>query len=123
MTFRLEPELAGVLRDLPNQTRFVESALKEALGHECPACGGTGRIVGGSLRVSDFKEAALPRLERDAASPLRELVRFGRRVLATSLVLEADPADEGHLGFRIARDDQTLLSGRLHPTSGDLRLH
>jgi hypothetical protein len=122
MTFRLEPELADVLRGLPNQTRFVESALKEALGHECPACGGTGRIVGGSLRVSDFREAALPRLERDAAAPLRELVRLGKRVLATSLELEADP-DDRHLGFRIARDDRTLLSGRLDPTSGDLRLH
>lgn len=122
MTFRLEPELAQILRALPNQTRFVETALKDALGQECPACGGTGRVLGGSLRISDFKEAALPRLERNAAVPLRELVRFGKRVMATSIELVAN-AEEQDLEFRIAREEQTLLCGSLNSTSGDVRLH
>jgi hypothetical protein len=122
MTFRVEPELARSLRHLPNQTQFVERALKEALGQSCPLCGGCGRLVGGSLRVSDFRSAALPRLERNAAAQLRGLVRFGRRTLATALELEAQP-EEGDLGFRIARDDETLLSGRLNASDGALHLN
>jgi hypothetical protein len=122
VTFRLEPELARSLRDLPNQTRFVEQALKQALGELCPLCGGLGRLVGGTMRVSDFRSASLPRLERAAATQLKGLIRFGRRSLATELALEAR-AGEGELGFRIARDRETLLSGRLSATDGALRLN
>ena len=122
MTFRLEPKLALTLRDLPNQTRFVEQALKDALGGVCPVCHGTGRLVKGELRVSDFRASALPRLERDGASQLKGLVRFGRRSLATDLELEQQPG-ASELGFRIARDDETLLSGRLSPRDGALHLN
>src|SRR5262245_46727394 len=122
VTFRLEPELARSLRGLPNQTRFVEEALKQALGELCPLCGGLGRLVGGSLRISDFRASSLPRLERPAAAQLKELIRFGRRSLATDLELDARSA-EGDLGFRLARDEETLLSGRLSPSDGALRLN
>jgi hypothetical protein len=79
-------------------------------------------LIGGSLRVSDFREAALPRLDRAAAAHLKGLVRFGRRMLATALELEAQAA-EGDLEFRVARDEKTLLSGRLSPTGGALHLN
>src|SRR5688572_4724162 len=111
MTFRLEPKLARSLRALPNQTRFVEQALEDALGGVCPLCHGTGRVVKGALRVSDFRTAELPKLERDAAAQLKGLVRFCRTSLATDLELAQLP-EAGELGFRIAREDQTLLSGR-----------
>ena len=122
MTFRIDPELAQVLRRLPNQTRFVEAAIKEALGESCPVCGGSGRLTGGALRVSDFREAALPRLDREGAAHLKGLVRCGRRMLATALELEAD-ASGTDLGFRIARDEETLLSGRLSRADGTLHLN
>jgi len=122
VTFRVDPRLATALRRVPNQTRFVEKALKEALGRSCPLCGGSGRLAGDSLRVSDFRAEALPKLERAAAAPLKGLVRFGKRMQATDLELEARPGDED-LEFRIARDDQILLSGRLNPTGGALRLN
>ena len=42
VTFRVDPELAGALRNLPNQTAFVERTLREALGRLCPVCAGSG---------------------------------------------------------------------------------
>jgi hypothetical protein len=41
---------------------------------------------------------------------------------ATTLKLEATPED-GDLEFRIARDDEILLSGRLNPNGGALHLN
>jgi hypothetical protein len=78
------------LRQLPNQTRFVEAALQEALGRQCAACHGTGIAPEVHLSVSNFKMLPL---------------------LATQLELET--RDESTLGFRLARDEQVLLSGRI----------
>jgi len=122
VTFRVDYRLAAALRQLPNQTRFVEKALKDALGNTCPVCRGSGRVAADSLRVSDFRRAALPKLERAAAAPLKELVRFARRMQATDLALEARPGDDD-LEFRLARDEEVLLIGRLNPTGGALRLN
>ena len=122
VTFRIDPKLATALRQVPNQTRFVERALKDALGKSCPLCRGTGRLVGGALRVSDFREAALPKLDKAAAVPLKGLVRFGKRMQATELELEAKHGD-GDVEFRIARDEETLLSGRLDTNDGALHLN
>lgn len=122
VTFRVDPKLAAALRQVPNQTRFVERALKDALGKSCPLCRGTGRLVGGALRVSDFREAALPRLERAAAVPLKGLVRFGKRMQATDLELEGRPGGQD-VEFRIARDEETLLSGRLDTNRGAVHLN
>lgn len=122
VTFRVDSRLATALRGVPNQTRFVEKALKDALGETCPVCRGSGRLAADSLRVSDFRNAALPRLERAAAAPLKELVRFGKRMQATDLRLEAKRGDD-NLEFRIARDEEILLQGRLDPTGGALYLN
>jgi hypothetical protein len=110
-TYRLPADLAEALRRLPNQTTFVERALREALGHVCPVCHGTGLTAGGALAVSDLKAERIGRLDRVTAAQLRSLVRLGRQLLATELALAA--ASDNELEFRLARDDQLLLSGRI----------
>lgn len=110
-TFRLAPELVQALRQLPNQTRFVEVALQEALGRQCAACHGTGIAPEVHLAVSNFKRLPGARLDRSAAAQLKALVRLGRELLATQLELET--RDESTLGFRLARDEHVLLSGRI----------
>src|SRR6266700_1672241 len=87
VTFRVAADLAEALRDLPNQTGFVEQALRSALGRTCPACDGKGRVQWKSVSVSDFKRAALPRLDREGAMQLKGLVRLARELAASRLDL------------------------------------
>ncbi|MDF3066820.1 MAG: hypothetical protein K0R38_2421 [Polyangiaceae bacterium] len=110
VTFRVAPDLADALRDLPNQTQFVEQALREALREKCPACGGTGRAMSRSVRVSNFRRSQLPPLSREVALRLRELMTFARRAAATDLGLRA--ADDG-LAFVVSRGEEVLLRGSL----------
>ena len=112
VTFRLNPDLVAALRQLPNQTAFVEEVLRDALARACPQCRGTGEVTGVHLNVSDFKGLHLPRLDRSTAAELRALVRLGRSLLATELELEASEGTE-ELGFRLAREDELLLRGRI----------
>jgi hypothetical protein len=111
-TFRLDADLLDALRQVPNQTAFVERALREALGRVCPLCEGTGEVPGVHLSVSNLKTLRTPRLDRSAASQLKALVRLGRQLMATELALEPSTDDE-QLGFRLAREDQLLLTGRI----------
>ena len=111
VTFRLSADLADTLRELPNQTRFVETALRAALGKECPVCAGTGRFLEQALRVSDFRDASLPPLERQTATQLKQLVRLGRELAATRLDLE--PEDERGVAFVLARNEDVLMKGLL----------
>lgn len=110
VTFRVAPDLADALRDLPNQTQFVEQALREALREKCPACRGTGRAPARSVRVSNFRRCKLPPLERDVALRLRDLMSFARRAAATDLGLRAA---EGGLAFVVSRGEEVLLRGSL----------
>jgi len=110
MTFRLPPDLAVALRQVPNQTAFVERSLRASLGQICPLCHGTGEASGVHLTVSDLKSLPIG-LDRYAAAQLRALVRLGRALLATRLELE--PATDSDLAFRLARDEELLLSGRI----------
>ena len=110
VTFRLEEELADALRQLPNQTAYVERVLREALGRVCPLCEGRGEVPGGHLTVSNLKD--LTRLDRTAAAQLKALVRLGRQLMATDLALEVSREGE-QLGFRLERQDQLLLTGRI----------
>ncbi len=110
VTFRLEESLAQALRALPNQTAFVERSLREALGHVCPLCHGSGEVPGVHMTVSDLKGLPGRRLDRAAASQLKALVRLGRELMATDLELEASRGGE-QLGFRLARQDELLLTG------------
>jgi hypothetical protein len=110
VTFRVAPDLAEALRDLPNQTQFVEQALREALREKCPACGGSGRAATRSVRVSNFRRSRLPPLNRELALELRQLMSFARRAAATDLGLRQQ--DEG-LAFVLARGTEILLQGSL----------
>jgi len=114
MTFRLPADLVTALRRLPNQTTFVERAVRASLGQLCPLCHGTGQMSSGTLSVSDLKHCRLGRLDRRSAAQLKALVRLGRELLATELRLEASGASGStELGFRLARDRQLLLAGRI----------
>ena len=122
VTFRVDPELAGALRHLPNQTVFVERVLREALGRLCPVCAGSGEVPDVHLAVSNLKKLEGRRLERDTAAQLKALVRLGRQLLATNLVLETSPED-GELEFRLARSNELLLTGRIPRGQSDLTLN
>ncbi len=121
MTFRLSAELARSLRELPNQTAFVESTLREALGRVCPLCHGTGEAPGVHLAVSNFKQTPGQRLDRTSAAQLKALVRLGRQLLATELALDSTSQSDS-LGFRLARADEVLLSGRIPRGESSLKL-
>jgi hypothetical protein len=122
VTFRVADDLAQKLRELPNQTSFVEAALREALRRKCPACGGTGRVSSEATSVSNFKRAALPPLDRAAALQLKQLVGLARRVGANAIHL-APAADAKAVGFAVARGDEVLLSGTLSSTQTQLLAH
>lgn len=110
VTFRVAEDLAEALRDLPNQTAFVEQALRSALGRTCPACDGRGRVQWRSVRVSDFKRAALPRLDREGAVQLKGLVRLARELAASKLDLGKSPRGPG-LAFALSRGENVLVRG------------
>jgi hypothetical protein len=110
VTFRVAEDLAATLRDLPNQTQFVEEALRAALREQCPACGGTGRKPEATVRVSNFRRRELPVIRRDVALQLRAIVALARRIAATDVELRA-VGDA--LGFSIVRGSELLLRGTL----------
>ena len=110
VTFRVAEDLAEALRHLPNQTQFVEQALREALRAECPACGGTGRVSIRRVQVSNFREAALPLLQRETALQLKSIVELGRRSAATNVELRRA---RGGMSFVLARGSEVLLRGTL----------
>ena len=112
VTFRVAEELAEALRELPNQTSFVENALREALQAKCPACAGTGRVAAYGLRISNFRQSMLPPLGRAAAVQLKSLVQLARRAAATNVVLETDPGSRS-IRFTVARDGEILTQGTL----------
>lgn len=121
VTFRVPQELAEALRDLPNQTAFVERTLRDALGHLCPMCHGTGAAPGVHLNVSNLKLQPVRPLDRATAAQLKALVRLGRQLLATELELGASGPDTG-LEFRLAREEELLLSGIIPLGQGEVAL-
>lgn len=134
VTFRVGGDLAAALRQLPNQTAFVERTLRDALGQICPLCHGTGESPARTLVVSDLKAKPIDRIDRSTAAQLRSLVRLGRQLLATELELlpaqavarageiEGEHAPSNGLSFRLAREDQLLLSGIIPPGRSGLAL-
>jgi hypothetical protein len=112
VTFRVSSEIAKSLRELPNQTAFVENALRNALGKTCPTCDGSGRARWTSVAVSDFKQKALPRLDRDGAVQLKTLVRLARDMAASRLDL-TPRGDASAVDFSLERGRHVLLRGTL----------
>ena len=121
VTYRVDPELAAALRQLPNQTAFVEAALRDALGRLCPVCAGSGEVPDVHLAVSNLKKLAGRRLDRVTAAQLKALVRLGRQLLATDLEL-GPSAEDGELEFRLARSNELLLAGRIPRGHSELTL-
>ena len=113
--------MVDALRQLPNQTAFVGRVLHEALGRVCPLCHGTGETSGVHLNVSNLKGLPTPRLDRSAAAQLKALVRLGRELMATELALEVQREGD-QLVFRLAREDQLLLTGRIPRGSPEVTL-
>jgi hypothetical protein len=116
VTFRVAEDLAETLRALPNQTAFVESALREALRDKCPACGGTGRASAGGLRVSNLRSQSLGVLGRDAALQLKNVVALARHASATAVRLEKKRTN-ADISFVVVRGETVLTRGTLPAAS------
>ncbi len=110
VTFRVADDLAETLRRLPNQTAFVEAALRDALRETCPVCGGSGRASGAGVRVSNVRALSLGALERDSALQLKNVVALARHAGATTIELERAQAG---IGFIVSRGEQVLTRGTL----------
>jgi hypothetical protein len=110
VTFRVENDLADALRELPNQTRFVEDTLRNALGKTCPVCEGHGRVALRALRVSNVRRQGIKRLNREEAQQLQRIYRLGQEVAATRIELSRRGR---RVGFSVRRDRQEILSGVL----------
>ncbi len=110
VTFRVDPSLADALRDLPNQTRFVEDALRNALGRTCPVCHGDGRLPMRGIRVSNVREQGIKRLNRAEAQQLQRVYRLGQEVAATRIELRKHGR---RVVFSMRRDHYEILNGVL----------
>jgi hypothetical protein len=121
VTFRVAPELADALRGLPNQTEFVENALRDALGVSCPACDGKGRISG-HVRIQDVRAGGLRRFDRATALQVRNVVRLARRVAATEVRLEKPRSGAG-LAFEVRREANVLFAGRVEHGATIMTVH
>lgn len=114
VTFRVEADLAESLRELPNQTRFVEDALRDALGRTCPVCRGDGRLPLRVIRVSNVRREGIKRLNRGEAQQLQRIYRLGQEVAATRL----DLRQQGRrVGFSLRRNQHEILTGVLNSES------
>lgn len=110
VTFRIADDLAETLRFLPNQTKFVEDALRDALGCACPSCDGTGRIPMRPLHVTNIREAGLRQLTREEALQLQRVFRMARAVAATGIHLKRRGEE---VLFTMARGNAELINGTL----------
>jgi hypothetical protein len=116
VTFRVENDLADALRELPNQTRFVEDALRGALGRACPVCGGDGRVPLRDIRVSNVRAQGIKRLNREEAQQLQRIYRLGQEVAATRIELHRRGR---RVGFSMRRNREEILNGLLNSETGN----
>ena len=42
ITFKVDPDLAELLRRMPNRSQFIRTAVLSSLNHICPLCQGLG---------------------------------------------------------------------------------
>lgn len=110
VTFRIDDDLAATLRELPNQTKFVEDTLREALGRTCPVCAGNGRLPLRRLSVTNVRDGGIKRLTRDEALHLQRVFRLGHEVAATRIELRRQGR---HVAFAMQREGRELLGGTL----------
>lgn len=110
VTFRIQHDLANALRELPNQTTFVEEALRSALGRTCPVCAGQGRLAMHRLHVTNVRDSGISRLTRHQAQELQKVFRLGQQVAATHIDLEKRGS---RVRFTMTRNGGSLISGIL----------
>ena len=122
VTFRVNEELAAALRELPNQTQFVEDALRQALGRTCPTCEGSGRVPRSLLKVSNVRRAELAPLDRSTALQLKRLVGVGQELAASHLDVRRG-AGPDEVGFTLRRGKHVLLNGSLRRGAENVRVH
>ncbi|HEU18705.1 MAG TPA: CopG family transcriptional regulator [Deltaproteobacteria bacterium] len=44
ITFKVDESLHAIIKDIPNRSEFIRSAIINALGSICPLCNGTGML-------------------------------------------------------------------------------
>lgn len=110
VTFRIQADLADALRELPNQTTFVEEALRTALGRTCPVCAGEGRLALRRLHVTNVRDSGITHLTRHQAQELQKVFRLGQQVAATHIDLERRGS---RVRFTMTRNGGNLLAGTL----------
>jgi hypothetical protein len=44
ITFKVDDDFMSVIKDIPNRSEFIRSAIIEALGSVCPLCNGSGML-------------------------------------------------------------------------------
>jgi len=45
LTFKVNEDLMEVIKDIPNRSEFIRSAIMTALDNACPLCNGTGILT------------------------------------------------------------------------------
>ena len=53
ITFKVDEDLLGAIKNLPNRSEFIRSAIISALGSTCPLCNGTGMLTPNQKRHWD----------------------------------------------------------------------
>ena len=53
ITFKVDEELLESIKDIPNRSQFIRTAIIEALGSTCPLCNGTGMLTPNQKRHWD----------------------------------------------------------------------
>lgn len=74
-------------------------------------CAGTGRILGGTLRMPNFRDAQLPTLHPETALQLKAVVQLARRLAATSVDL-AKGEEEDRFRFSVSQRRSASGDGR-----------
>ncbi len=45
ITFKVDRDLLEAIKEIPNRSKFIRTAIIEALGSVCPLCNGTGMLT------------------------------------------------------------------------------
>lgn len=53
ITFKVDEDLGGLIRETPNRSQFIRQAIISALGSACPLCNGSGILTSNQKRHWD----------------------------------------------------------------------
>lgn len=60
IAFKVEPDVATILNEMPNKSAFIREAIRSALGQKCPVCAGSGVLTSARIQEFRFLLEALP---------------------------------------------------------------